>query len=353
MKIDLVKLDHFLSFVNQPYFYQDVAYGTRTLKLDSGEELLMPNVIRIVARSTMIEQYLKHCSEDHFEPLSRSTLFRVLQVREASQRKSLQGLDNIAAGGAEAFESVRKIVDDLKNCGASGTWCDEVQNKLKSLCADHWRYFALSNLQDPELSEHCPHQHQVRCIEHEQLKVTLKSIADQIESPSINYYSVEQKEDFKHDLAQAREMIFQWKSHILRAENQERAKQDVLKSLQDNSVMVVMDWAMKFLQIKYREKQSEWFGKRGINWHVSYVISKNTADDGPQVQSYVHLFDTCAQDWYTVCAILEHLLTIIKENKPEVNQAFLRSDGVGCYHNNNVIAAVHDLGVRVGVKVTR
>ena len=209
----------------------------------------------------------------------------------------------MAAGGAEAFESVRKIIDDLKNCGASGTWCDEVQNKLKrgkrylkteyrvhcreeeSLCADHCRYFALSDLQDPELSEHCPHQHQVRCMECEQLKVTLKSIADQIESPSINYYSGEQKEDFKHDLAQARKMIFQWKSHILRAENQEQAKQDVLKSLQDNSVMVVMDWAMIFLQIRYREKQSEWFGKRGINWHVSCVISKNTADDSLQVQS--------------------------------------------------------------------
>lgn len=71
-----------------------------------------------------------------------------------------------------------------------------------------------SDLQDPELSEHCPHQHKVRCIESEQLKVTLKSIADQIESPSINYYSGEQKEDFKHDLAQAREMFFQWKSQI-------------------------------------------------------------------------------------------------------------------------------------------
>ena len=136
----------------------------------------------------------------------------------------------------------------------------------------------------------------MRCIESEQLKVTLKSIADQIESPSINYYSGEQKEDFKHDLAQAREMSFQWKSQILRAENQERAKQDVLKSLQDNSIMVVMDWAMKFLQIKYREKQSEWFGKRGINWHVSCVILKNIADDSLQVQAYVHLFDSCAQD---------------------------------------------------------
>lgn len=169
----------------------------------------------------MIEQYLKHCSEGHFQPLSRSTLSRILKVREASRRKSLQGLDNIAAGGADAFESVRKIVDDLKNCGASGTWRNEVQNKLKSgkrylkteyrvhcreeesLCADHRRYFALSDLQDPERSEHCPHQHQVCCIECEQLKVTLKPIADLIEPSSINYYSGEQKEDFKHDLAQA------------------------------------------------------------------------------------------------------------------------------------------------------
>ena len=58
VKIDLVKFDHFLSFVDQPYFYEDVAYETRTLKLDSGEELLVSNDFRIVARSTMIEQYL-------------------------------------------------------------------------------------------------------------------------------------------------------------------------------------------------------------------------------------------------------------------------------------------------------
>ena len=53
-----MKFDHILSFVDQPYFYEDVAYETRTLKLDSGEELLVSNDFRIVARSTMIEQYL-------------------------------------------------------------------------------------------------------------------------------------------------------------------------------------------------------------------------------------------------------------------------------------------------------
>ena len=57
VRIDMVKLDHFLTFVDRPYFYQDVAYGQRTLKLESGERLAMPNNIRTVTRSTMIAQY--------------------------------------------------------------------------------------------------------------------------------------------------------------------------------------------------------------------------------------------------------------------------------------------------------
>ena len=89
-------------------------------------------------------------------------------------------------------------------------------------------------------------------------------------------------------------MIFQWKSHIIRTENQDRAKQNVPSSLQSNSALIIMDWAMKFLQIKHREKQSEWFGKRGINWHVTCVVTKNVADSGLEIVSYVHLFESCA-----------------------------------------------------------
>ena len=43
-----------IDFVNRPYFYQDVAFGTRTLTLDGGGKITMSNVIRTVTRSTMI-----------------------------------------------------------------------------------------------------------------------------------------------------------------------------------------------------------------------------------------------------------------------------------------------------------
>ena len=41
--------------------------------------------------------------------LSRSPLFKILEVREASHRKSLQGLDNAAADGLAAFQHFRLL----------------------------------------------------------------------------------------------------------------------------------------------------------------------------------------------------------------------------------------------------
>ena len=36
-------------------------------------------------------------------------------------------------------------------------------------------------------------------------------------------------------------------------------------------IMVVADFAMKFLPLRYRESMSEWFGKKGITWHGIWI----------------------------------------------------------------------------------
>ena len=59
VSLDMTKVDHFVDFINRPHYHQDVSFGTRTLKLDTGESVSMPNVIRTVTRSTMVAQYLK------------------------------------------------------------------------------------------------------------------------------------------------------------------------------------------------------------------------------------------------------------------------------------------------------
>ena len=110
---------------------------------------------------------------------------------------------------------------------------------------------------------------------------------------------------------------------------------------------------MKFLQMKDREKQSEWFAKRGLSGYISSVISRDQETQKAKVLSYAHLLDSCCQDWCAVVSILENLFQNIKVNFPNVKQAFLRCDEAGCYPCNYLIAAVKDIGDRVGITVAR
>ena len=98
------------------------------------------------------------------------------------------------------------------------------------------------------------------------LKDVLKEVTLANEGSSWKPYSSEQREDVLYDFDRAHSDILLWKAHIVRSINQGKAKQDALKSEDPHSAILIMDWAMKFLQIKFREKQSEWFGKRGLSW---------------------------------------------------------------------------------------
>ena len=111
---------------------------------------------------------------------------------------------------------------------------------------------------------------------------------------------------------------------------------------------------MKFLQLKYREKQSDWFGKRGLSWHISTVITLDPNLEGRlEMRSYAHLFDACRQDWFAVCSIVESTLREIETQKPHITRVYQRSNEAGCHHNNSLVAAARGIGKRVGLEVYR
>ena len=88
---------------------------------------------------------------------------------------------------------------------------------------------------------------------------------------------------------------------------------------------------MKFIARKFREKQAEWFPKREINWHVSSVVVRQ--EESLEVTCYVHLFNSCKQDWFSVLSVLENLFVTIKLRNSGIKKVFLRSDEADCYHN--------------------
>ena len=174
-----------------------------------------------------------------------------------------------------------------------------------------------------------------------------------IEVSSWKPYSSEQREDILYDFDRAQSDILLWKAHIVHPVNQEEAKQDALKSEDPQLAILIMDWAMKFLQIKFREKQSEWFVKWGLSWHISTLITKNVYSGKIELKWYAHIFDSCQQDWYAVCSIIENTLEVVKEEHPQITQVNLRDNEAGCYQNNFLVAVVRDAGTRVGIEVAR
>lgn len=365
-RIDMAKVDHFLDFISRPDMIQDVAFGTKTMKLDSGERIIIPAVIKTVIPSRINEQYTSYCKHQDFEPASERSLFRMLEVCSASMQKSLQGLDNLTAEGTEAFETMSGVVKSLQQHGADRQWVEAALKALKEAkrylktdfkahisrdedCIDHCTVHALSNptSNSADLRGECGHDHSVQCERCESLEKVLTEILQELEDADI---SADESARAMFDYTQSAQRIHTWKAHLLGAMKQEEAKQHALSQLDDKTCLIIMDWAMKFLPQHYREQMKEFFGKRGRSWHISAVITKA---EKVEVECFVHIFNTCIQNSYTVASMVEHLLGTLKQEQPQISQAFLRSDNAGCYKNGPLLTAIPGISQRTGISVLR
>ena len=287
------KLQHALSFFFDPSFVQTVSYGVRELLLDSGEKLEIPDVVRTVCNSKIVEMYITYCEEVNFEPLGRTSLFKILKECAASKRTNLRGLDNITASGIEGFDMLEELVTSLRDAGhlshdlADGIKAGLTNSKLYlktdyklhiqqlDSCADHCLNWSLSDPTNRYLQNLCDHTHTLTCDRCEQFKI----LQEQLDS-AINKLPENLKEDAMKTVDDSVEQINCWKAHIVRTINQDQLRINLLDDIKDHEALIMMDWAMKFLPMKYRQTQSEWFGQRGINWHVIVCIFR----DGSQLR---------------------------------------------------------------------
>ena len=367
--LDPLTADHFIDFITSPTLLQDVAFGIKTMKLSTGEKITVPAAIRSVIPSRIVAMYKLHCHSSGFKPASDSTLYRILNSCPASLQKSLKGLNNYTAEGSSGFESTLRIVNTLADHGiVDRIWVkstikrlSEGKNYLKTdykchvapadWCADHCIANSLSDPDNPAYILKCDHDHDISCERCDDLKNVLLEVDDKLKTAGVCLKD-EELARLRFAYKHAYESINKWQAHILRTINQEQAKQDILSSLNEHSCLIIMDWAMKFLPMLFREKMSDFFGKRGKSWHVSAIITPSQTSEF-EVQCLVHLFDSCKQDWYSIANIIEDVLRTLKEENPLLEEAYLRSDNAGCYHNAQLLFSLPVIGDRTGVRVVR
>lgn len=139
------KIDHFLYVISQPEYLQDVLYGTKSMKLSSGQTVSIPNVVRTVIHSRLIQTYISYCLDADFIPLSEITLFRVLEVSAASKRKNLVGLDSFIKAGNDAFVAVEQITRNLEETGLTESLKDDIKDSKRYMKGDYKTHLEMSN----------------------------------------------------------------------------------------------------------------------------------------------------------------------------------------------------------------
>ncbi|XP_055997743.1 uncharacterized protein LOC125646321 [Ostrea edulis] len=175
-----------------------------------------------------------------------------------------------------------------------------------STVPDHCREFALSDEPGP-FGRKCEHKHDMVCINCEQIHELLSSISSLISESNLKEKE-ENRDDYEYKLAQAKCNISNWKTHIVRTNHQEKAKSDIMANMGPNEVILVLDWAMKYLPRRYREDQSNWFAKRGLSWHIGVAFRRRETIES---LAFIHIF--CGQISQDSNATRSVILDIVEE----------------------------------------
>ena len=163
----------------------------------------------------------------------------------------------------------------------------------------------ISDPENPDFCEECPHSLDIHCDRCDSLDSNFRDILKKIDDRVI---SDETREGIDFENKECSRAVQASKAHLLRSVNQEEAKQNALTQLDEETCLIIMDWAMKYLPQHYREQMSEFFGKRGRSWHISAVITRSQEEGRCEVEYFVNLFNTCKQNSFEVMSVIEHLL---------------------------------------------
>ncbi|XP_076101240.1 uncharacterized protein LOC143071044 [Mytilus galloprovincialis] len=68
-KYTVSQLDHFIDFITSGQIVKDQPFGEKTLKMESGEVIIIPTVIQSLTPSSIISQYVFLWNEENVKPL--------------------------------------------------------------------------------------------------------------------------------------------------------------------------------------------------------------------------------------------------------------------------------------------
>ncbi|EGT43856.1 hypothetical protein CAEBREN_10292 [Caenorhabditis brenneri] len=345
-KYNHLAVEALVEFITSPTVMIGLPFGIRKVKLSDGTKIEIPDSIRQQTATEIIEMYTKIIKA--FDGLH--------QILDTWKNLQLFEVDTIKMMKSHLFEFAQYLRTDYR-----------LHVKNYSRIADHCANFALSDPENPKLAASClngpqKHTHDVKCDRCEKGNTILDKIEAHAKEltneetqlsalPISNDFDTNFLEKCQEDVLQIglyRKDILEMKKHMLRAATTNMERQDIIGKLKDNEALITLDFAQKFLPKWHREKQSSYFGKKGISYHISHVAAR--IGDIYVQHSFVHIYEgSISQDSQVVVLTMAHFLKELK--KVGIEKVFLRSDNAGAYHSASTIGSLHWLMAESGVKI--
>ena len=70
-----------------------------------------------------------------------------------------------------------------------------------------------------------------------------------------------------------------------------------------------------------------------------------------EVTCYVHLINSCKQDWFSVLLVPESLFVTMKLQNPGIKKTSRRLDEVGYYHRSKLVSSLQQLEHQQGIEL--
>ncbi|CAF4364392.1 unnamed protein product, partial [Rotaria magnacalcarata] len=138
-------------------------------------------------------------------------------------------------------------------------FCKETcPDTFKPLGKNHCSTFSLNDPSDKDWHQSCDHHHDDQCEQCSLLDSSFQLLVASTKHRTSNC-SPDRIERLVHRMEYSFELIYDWKSHVLRTIRQDGARSEALDNLDSNSIMICKDWVMKFLVKEHCETQRQWF----------------------------------------------------------------------------------------------
>jgi hypothetical protein len=318
--------------------------------------------------------------------LSPSLVEKIITELTHGEMKSLAGLDNTYVEcGRENFENMVAWVEMLKSFNAIGNACipdDEFTHLIRKIKAAELFHQA-GYAQHLGKSDHscacfeCGFYydgHDVTCAKYMQKK-HIGPCGDCFESFQILDYmhklhsrvhveletktffvgSPAVEDDMNIMLDELNEffrLLLKYREHVAQREDEDIYDSEFFSTLKEDEVVVVLDYKMKILAAYFREKQVDWFSKRGFSClGVLLYFGSSSDEDVNQVEYHFFLSADTSQDCDAVNIVKDIVYNVILPVYG-VKRVHFRTDGAKNFVGNKVKSIIAHWGIEKSFKTT-